>query len=77
MRLVGLSPSNSNAEERAIVIHANAYMEDAFIRAHGVPGRSYGCLVLARADRDRVIEQLQGGALIFAIRQPERSVTRN
>lgn len=35
--------------------------------AHGVAGRSNGCLVLASADRDRVVRQLQGGALIFAI----------
>lgn len=77
MRLVGLSPSNSNAEERAIVIHANAYMEDAFILEHGVPGRSFGCLVLAGADRDRVIEQLRGGALIFAINQNVPPLARN
>lgn len=71
MRLAGLSASNSNAEERAIVIHANTYMEDDFIRRHGVPGRSYGCLVLAGADRDLVIEQLAGGALILAIDQED------
>lgn len=77
MRLIGLSPSNSNAEERAIVIHANAYMEDPFIREHGVPGRSYGCLVLSSADRDRVIRQLEGGALIFAISQKQPAMARN
>jgi hypothetical protein len=52
---------------RAIVVHARDYMERDFIEAHGVAGRSNGCLVLASADRDRVIRQLQGGALIFAI----------
>ncbi|GLZ88911.1 hypothetical protein Pres01_49620 [Metapseudomonas resinovorans] len=77
MRLTGLSPSNSNAEERAIVIHANAYMEEDFIRQHGVPGRSFGCLVLSNADRDRVIEQLAGGALIFAIQQKDQAMAHN
>ncbi|MDH4612592.1 murein L,D-transpeptidase catalytic domain-containing protein [Pseudomonas sp. BN102] len=77
MRLAGLSLSNSNAEERAIVVHANAYMEDNFIRRHGVPGRSYGCLVLASADRDKVIEALAGGALIFAIDQRTQALVRN
>ncbi|MCY1438751.1 L,D-transpeptidase catalytic domain [compost metagenome] len=77
MRLAGLSESNSNAEERAIVIHANTYMEDDFIRRHGVPGRSYGCLVLAGADRDLVIEQLAGGALILAIDQEDGARARN
>ncbi|WP_044872847.1 murein L,D-transpeptidase catalytic domain-containing protein [Pseudomonas sp. LFM046] len=75
MRLLGLSPSNSNAEERAIVIHANGYMEDDFIRKHGIPGRSYGCMVLASNDRDRVIEQLEGGALIFSIDQRPQALT--
>lgn len=72
MRLRGLSASNRNAERRAIVLHANLYMERDFIRRHGVAGRSHGCLVLADADRDQVIRALQGGALIFALdsRQP-------
>lgn len=70
MRLTGLDPSNDKAMERAIVIHAMDYMEDRFIRQHGVAGRSFGCLVLAAADRDQAIEALQGGALIFAIKPP-------
>lgn len=67
MRLHGLSASNRNAERRAIVLHANFYMERDFIRRHGVAGRSHGCLVLADADRDQVIRALHGGALIFAL----------
>lgn len=67
MRLEGLSRSNHSAMARAIVVHARDYMERDFIEAHGVAGRSNGCLVLASTDRDRVIRQLQGGALIFAI----------
>ncbi|MNF02935.1 hypothetical protein D3C80_2021600 [compost metagenome] len=51
-------------------------MEDDFIREHGVPGRSYGCLVLASADRNRVIEQLKGEALIFAISQKLPAIAR-
>lgn len=68
MRLAGLDPSNDKAMQRAIVIHAMDYMEDRFIRQHGVAGRSFGCLVLSGGDRDQVIEALRGGALIFAIR---------
>jgi hypothetical protein len=67
MRLIGLSASNANAERRAIVLHAKAYMEEDFIRYHGVAGRSHGCLVLSSSDRDQVIAALQGGALIFAV----------
>lgn len=67
MRLQGLSESNANAERRAIVVHARDYMEEDFVRRHGVAGRSHGCLVLANADRDEAIAALSGGALIFAI----------
>ncbi|HSC83317.1 MAG TPA: murein L,D-transpeptidase catalytic domain family protein, partial [Pseudomonas sp.] len=67
MRLQGLSVSNRNAEQRAIVLHGNFYMEADFIQRHGVAGRSHGCLVLANADRDKVIDALQSGSLLFAI----------
>jgi len=76
MRLLGLSSSNSNAERRAIVVHAQTYMEESFIRQHGVPGRSHGCLVLSRHDRDRVVTQLHGGALIFAIDTRDDAIAR-
>ncbi len=67
LRLLGLSASNRNAERRAIVLHGNFYMEEDFIRRHGVAGRSHGCLVLANDDRDQVIAALPSGSLIFAI----------
>jgi hypothetical protein len=67
MRLLGLSDSNANAERRAIVLHARDYMEEDFVRRHGVAGRSHGCLVLAGADRDQAVAALRGGALIFAV----------
>lgn len=65
--LLGLSASNRNAEQRAIVLHGNRYMESDFISSHGVAGRSHGCLVLADLDRDAAVEALQGGSLIFAL----------
>lgn len=67
MRLLGLSASNRNAKQRAIVLHGNRYMEDDFIRNHGVAGRSHGCLVPADLDRNAAVEALQGGSLIFAL----------
>lgn len=73
MRLLGLSASNANAERRAVVLHAKDYMEEDFIRRHGVAGRSHGCLVLAAADRDAVIAALRGGALIFAVDSRQQS----
>ena len=69
MRMDGLSPTNSNARARFIVIHAARYMEPESWRgkAAGRPGLSDGCFVFSKADRDAVVASLQGGALIFAI----------
>ncbi|MBD9416011.1 murein L,D-transpeptidase catalytic domain family protein [Pseudomonas sp. PDM16] len=67
MRLLGLSDSNANAERRAIVLHARDYMEEDFVRRHGVAGRGYSCPVLADADRDLAITTLRGAALIFVV----------
>jgi hypothetical protein len=75
MRLLGLSKTNRNAESRNIVIHAAEYMEPFFIKAHGKPGRSYGCLVFSNQNRNEIVQKLQGGALIYAI-YPETSPTQ-
>ncbi len=69
MRLDGLSPTNSNARSRFIVVHAAKYMELESWKGKkaGRPGLSDGCFVFSQADRDAVISSLQGGALIYAI----------
>jgi len=69
MRLDGLSPTNSNARSRYIVIHAAKYMEPESWKGKkgGRPGLSDGCFVFSQADRDAVVSGLQGGALIYAI----------
>ena len=69
MRMDGLSPTNSNARSRFIVIHAARYMEPESWKAKksGGPGLSDGCFVFSQADRDVVVSSLQGGALIYAI----------
>ena len=69
MRMDGLSATNSNARSRFIVIHAASYMEPESWEGKkaGRPGLSDGCFVFSRADRDTVVSNLQGGALIYAI----------
>ena len=69
MRMDGLSPTNSNARSRFIVIHASRYMEPESWKGKkaGRPGLSDGCFVFSKADRDVVVSSLQGGALIYAI----------
>lgn len=70
MRLRGLSPTNSNAYKRLIVIHAQWYVEPEFVALYGKAGRSDGCMVFSSADRDTVIDLLRGGALIYAVAGP-------
>lgn len=69
MRMDGLSPTNSNARSRFIVIHAARYMEPESWNGKkaGRPGVSDGCFVFSKVDRDAVVSNLQGGALIYAI----------
>jgi len=69
MRLDGLSPTNSNARSRFIVVHAAKYMEPESWKGKkaGRPGLSDGCFVFSQADRDAIISSLQGGALLYAI----------
>lgn len=74
MRLDGLSPTNSNARSRFIVVHEARYMEPESWKGKKTsrPGRSEGCFAFSKGDRDAVISHLQGGALIYAIYEKPR-----
>lgn len=67
-RLVGLDPENSNAERRAIVIHAATYVSAGMAAQRGKIGRSEGCFAVAQSDIALVLEQLDSGRLIYADR---------
>lgn len=62
LRLDGLSTTNSNARERAIVIHPASYVQDREV----IQGRSWGCPAVSAANRDRVVSSLKNGSLIYA-----------
>jgi hypothetical protein len=62
LRLDGLSSTNSNARSRAIVVHGASYVEEANV----VQGRSWGCPAVALENRDKVINLIKGGSLIYA-----------
>lgn len=66
MRLRGLDPTNNNAEERAIVVHAAWYVGPNVVREHGVLGRSEGCFAVSDADLPRVLDRLGPGRLLVA-----------
>ena len=66
MHLVGLDPTNSNAEAREIVVHSAAYVSPSIIREHGVLGRSEGCFALDVADLPTVLDRLGPGRLLIS-----------
>lgn len=65
-RLIGLDSTNSNALERAIVIHGAWYAEPNMIGAHGKLGRSQGCLAVGDSLLGRAFDHLGEGRLIYA-----------
>jgi hypothetical protein len=66
MRLEGLEPSNSNALDRAIVLHRADYVSESVIKSTGRLGRSQGCFAVENAVADMLIDKLKGGAYIIA-----------
>jgi hypothetical protein len=66
LKLAGLDATNRNAASRAIVVHSAPYMTQAFIAAHGRPGRSWGCIVVDPGLIAGVVARLENGALVYA-----------
>ena len=66
IRLEGLDPTNSNATERAIVVHGAWYVSDDMVAHTGMLGRSEGCLAVSAASLDEVLACLGPGRLIYA-----------
>ncbi len=66
IRLSGLDAGNSNALERAIVVHGAWYVSNDMAREHGVLGRSQGCFALANSSLDEVFAKLGPGRMIYA-----------
>lgn len=64
LRLDGLSSTNSNARPRAIVVHGADYVQDSNV----IQGRSWGCPAVSQANRDKVINMIKGGSLIYAFK---------
>lgn len=61
LRLDGLSITNSNARERAIVIHGADYVTPG-----NKIGRSYGCPAVEQRYHQMLIDRIKDGSLIYA-----------
>ncbi|WGM39837.1 murein L,D-transpeptidase catalytic domain family protein [Caulobacter sp. NIBR1757] len=66
MRLDGLDPGNSNARDRAIVIHSAWYVNPAMAATAGRIGRSEGCFAFSDSDLPKVLERLGPGRLLLS-----------
>lgn len=66
LRLDGLDYTNSNASERAIVVHGADYVGEHMVRDYGKVGRSEGCFAVAKADLYGVLARLSPGHMIYA-----------
>ena len=68
MRLLGLDPTNNNAESRAIVVHSAWYVGPSIVRANGKVGRSDGCFAVNQADEPKLLSRMGPGRLLVATR---------
>ena len=67
LRLDGLDKGiNDKARERAIVMHGAPYVSEAFVRANGRLGRSWGCPAIRKDIAKAMIDRVKGGGLVFA-----------
>jgi hypothetical protein len=66
MRLKGLDSGNSNAEDRAIVIHGASYVSENQISTWGKIGRSEGCFAVAEHMLPQVIGLLGSGRMLYS-----------
>ena len=68
IRLGGVDPDNSNALERAIVMHPAWYAAPDMLEKWGKLGRSEGCFAMSPDDFNEALWHLSGGRLLFADR---------
>lgn len=66
MRLDGLDASNSNALERAIVIHTAPYVTAVMAHDLGKIGRSQGCFTVTEPDLAQVLARLGDGRFLYS-----------
>jgi hypothetical protein len=68
IRLEGMDQDNSNALDRAIVMHPAVYAADDMIQKFGKLGRSEGCFAMGPEHFNEALWHLSGGRLLYADR---------
>jgi len=76
MRLDGLENGiNSNARNRAVVVHAADYVSENFIRQHHRLGRSQGCPALPNHLNKEIIKLIEGKSCLFIYHPSQKYVS--
>jgi len=66
MRLEGMDKGfNTNAMNRAVVIHGADYVSESFVQTHGRLGRSHGCPALPTNLTKTIINVIKGQTCLF------------
>lgn len=66
LKLMGLEKEyNSNAYDRAIVIHPARYVSEDYIKKYGRLGRSFGCPALPVSENQNVIDIIKDKTCLF------------
>ncbi|MBC3539792.1 murein L,D-transpeptidase catalytic domain family protein [Rufibacter sediminis] len=66
LKLNGLDRGfNSNAKQRAVVVHGADYVSEAFVKQHGRLGRSHGCPALPKEITTEVVQLIKGGTCLY------------
>jgi len=65
MRMDGVEKTNSNARERAVVVHGADYVSEGFIKNTGYLGRSWGCPAINPELNEPIINAIGNGSCLF------------
>lgn len=77
MRLEGMDKGfNTNARDRAVVVHGADYVSESFVKTHGRLGRSHGCPALPTELTQTIINVIKGQTCLF-INGPEKKYNSN
>jgi hypothetical protein len=66
LRLDGMDQAfNSNARERAVVMHGAEYATEAFMNQYGRLGRSLGCPAVPLGEHESIIDSVKGKTALY------------
>jgi hypothetical protein len=66
LRLDGMDQAfNSNARERAVVLHGAEYATEAFMKQYGRLGRSLGCPAVPLGEHEGIIDSVKGKTALY------------